>query len=123
MAGRLHGRAAKIATLLKVPHPAAVGGYDQGDAALVRLAVDEVHDPNTGQLIQEHIPSGVQCLLNDLRLAFGQQEQDLATQSPERFFSCHRHKLTLAEYAVEFDTRLEEASDRAGLAVNDVGRF
>ena len=61
VAGRLHGRAAKIATLLKVPRPAAVAGYDQGDAALVRLAVDEVHDPNTGQLIQEHIPKPPEC--------------------------------------------------------------
>ena len=121
VAGRLFGQAEKIAMNLKVPRPH--GGYDQGDAALVRLAVDEVMDPMTGQVIQHHIPSGVQTLMNQLRATFGQQDQDLATHSLEKAFSLTRGKLSLPEYAAEFDQRMEEASDRAGLAVNDVGRF
>lgn len=31
--------------------------------------------------------------------------------------------MTLAEYAMEFDVRYDEAHDRAGLQLNDVGKF
>ena len=121
VAGRLYGQASRIAMSLRVPRPH--GGYDTGDAALVRLAVDEVTDPLTGAVIQQHIPSGVQTLMNQLRATFGQQDQDLATQSLEKAFSLTRGKMSLPEYAAEFDNRMEEAADRAGLQVNDVGRF
>lgn len=47
IAGRLYGRASKLAMALKVPRPD--GTMDIGDAALVRLAVDEAHDPVTGR--------------------------------------------------------------------------
>ena len=79
----------------------------------------------SGAVLQHHIPSGVQFLVNALRQAFGQQDQDLATASLERFFSLSRqgNKLSLAEYSVEFDTRYDEAHDRAGLNLNDVGKF
>ena len=123
IAGRLYGRASKVATTLRVPRPD--GSYDVGDAALVRLSVDEVLDPVSGAVLQHHIPSGVQHLVAALRQAFGQQDQDLATASLERFFSLSRqgNKLSLAEYSVEFDTRYDEAHDRAGLNLNDVGKF
>ena len=121
IAGRLYGKAGKIALSLRVPRPD--GTHDVGDAALSRLSVDEVRDPATGAIIQEHIPSGVQFLTDALKSAFGQMDQDLATQSLERFFNLHRGKMSLAEYSVEFETRLEEASDRAGLQLNNVGRF
>ena len=121
LAGRLYGKAGKIALALKVPRPD--GTYDTGDAALSRLAVDEVRDPTTGALLQEHIPSGVQFLTDALKNAFGQMDQDLATQALERFFNCTRGKMSLAEYSVEFGARLDEASDRAGLSLNNVGRF
>ena len=107
IAGRLYGRASTIAMGLRVPRPD--GQIDVGDAALVRLAVDEVRDPATNQVIQQHIPSGVQFLVNSLRAAFGQQDQDLATNSLDRFFTLTRSKLSLAEYAVEFDSRYDEA--------------
>eukprot|EP00435_Cladocopium_sp_Y103_P000209 s1993_g1.t1 len=121
VAGRLYGRAAKVAMALRVRRPD--GAYDVGDAALVRLAVDEVVDPTTGQVIQAHIPSGVQHLVQALRNVFGQQDHDMATQALERFFSLTRGKMSLAEYAVEFDTRLDEAHDRAGLGMNEVAKF
>lgn len=123
IAGRLYGRAAKVAMGLRVPRPD--GGVDVGDSALVRLSVDEVRDPTTGAIIQNHIPSGVQCLANALRQVFGQQDQDLATSALEKFFSLTRAgaKLSLAEYAVEFDVRYDEAQDRAGLHLNEVGKF
>ena len=123
IAGRLYGRAHRVAVSLRVPRPD--GTYDIGDAALVRLPVDEVRDPATNELLQEHIPSGVQYLVNALRAAFGQMDQDLATSSLEAFFGLTRHgnKLSLSEYSVEFDSRYDEASDRAGLQLNDVGKF
>ena len=31
--------------------------------------------------------------------------------------------MSLAEYAVEFDSRMDEAHDRAGLVMNDVAKF
>lgn len=107
IAGRLYGRASKVATTLRVPRPDRT--YDVGDAALVRLSVDEVLDPMSGAVLQHHIPSGVQFLVNALRQAFGQQDQDLATASLERFFGLSRqgNKLSLAEYSVEFDTRYD----------------
>ena len=79
IAGRLYGRAHRVAMSLRVPRPD--GTWDTGDAALVRLEVDEVRDPTTNQLIQAHVPSGVQHLTAALRMAFGQQDQDLATGS------------------------------------------
>ena len=65
--------------------------------------------------LMAHIPTRIQCLLHALKEAFGQGDQDLATQSLDHFFSCHRGKQTLAEYSVEFDAMLDEAADRAGL--------
>ena len=58
-----------------------------------------------------------------MRAAFGQQDQDLATQSLDKFFGLVRGKMTLPEYSVEFETRLDEATDRAGLQLNDVAKF
>ena len=114
VAGRLHGRAGRIALQLRVPRPD--GAYDQGDAALVRLAVDEVRDPiNPNQILQAHVPPGVQCLCNALRDAFGQSDQDMASSSLD--------KMSFQEYAVEWDMRLEEAADRAGLQINEVAKF
>ena len=121
VAGRLYGRASTIAMSLRVPRPD--GTFDVGDAALVRLAVDEVRDPATNAIIQNHIPSGVQFLANALRTAFGQQDQDLATQALDKFFGLARGKLSLSEYSVEFDSRYDDAHDRAGLQLNDVGKF
>ena len=121
VAGRLYGRASTVAMNLKVPRPD--GLIDTGDQALIRLSVDEVRDPTTGAIIQHHIPSGIQFLINALRAAFGQADQDLATVALDRFFGLHRGKLTLQEYAVEFDTRLDEAQDRAGLQLNDVAKY
>ena len=43
LAGRLQGRAQKIALGLRLVRPD--GQYDVGDSALVRLTVDEVRDP------------------------------------------------------------------------------
>ena len=107
---------------LRVPRPH--GGWDVGDAALIRLAVEEVRDPNDPNVVlQAYIPSGVQYLMNTLRQAFGMLDQDLAAQSLDRFFGFHRGKLSRNEYAVEFDTRLDEATDRAGLQLNEVGKF
>ena len=119
IAGRLYGRAHRVAMPLRVPRPD--GTFDLGDAALVRLEVDEVRDPGSGILLQAHIPSGVQFLTSALRA--GQQDQDLATQSLERFFSLQRGRLSLQEYSVEYDARFDEASDRAGLQMNEVARF
>lgn len=122
LAGRLYGRASKLALNLRVPRPH--GGWDVGDAALIRLAVEEVRDPNDPNVVlQAYIPSGVQYLMNSLRQAFGMLDQDLAAQSLDRFFGFHRGKLSLNEYAVEFDSRLDEAADRAGLQLNEVGKF
>ena len=122
VAGRLYGRASTIAMSLRVPRPD--GTFDVGDAALVvRLAVDEVRDPATNVIIQNHIPSGVQFLANALRTTFGQQDQDLATQALDKFFGLARGKLSLSEYSVEFDSRYDDAHDRAGLQLNDVGKF
>ena len=45
---------------LRVPRP-----RDVGDAALIRLAVEEVRDPNDQNVVlQAYIPSGVQYLMN-----------------------------------------------------------
>ena len=66
LAGRLVGRAQKIALSLRLPDPH--GNIDVGDAALVRLSVDEVRDPlNPYIILQQAIPSGVQALMNALK--------------------------------------------------------
>ena len=104
VAGRLVGRAQKLAVNLRLQRPD--GGVDVGDQALVRLSVDEVRDPNDPSIIlQHHIPSGVQALCNALRDAFGQSDQDMVSRSLESFFEFRRGKLSLQEYAVEWDLR------------------
>eukprot|EP00435_Cladocopium_sp_Y103_P008328 s555_g2.t1 len=122
VAGRLIGRAQKLAINLRLIRPD--GGYDVGDQALVRLTVDEVRDPTDPNIIlQHHIPSGVQALCNALRDAFGQSDQDLVSKSLEAFFEFRRGKLSLQEYAVEWDMRYDEAEMRSGLHLNDVAKF
>lgn len=122
VSGRLTGRAQKLAINLRLPRPN--GGFDIGDEALVRLSVDEVRDPNDPTVIlQHHIPSGVQALCNALRDAFGQSDQDMVSRSLEAFFEFKRGKLSLQEYAVEWDLRYDEAETRSNLQLNDVAKF
>ncbi|CAJ1334047.1 unnamed protein product, partial [Effrenium voratum] len=92
VAGRLGGRAQKIALSLRLPRPD--GQTDVGDAALVRLSVDEVRDPaNPMVVLQNHVPSDIQALATALREAFGQSDQELTTQALEQFFELRRGKL------------------------------
>jgi len=88
LAGRLRGRAQAIAMNLRLPTPH--GGMDIGDTALIRLPVDRVEGPTTGEVIQHPIPSGAQALLSALRAAFGEAEQLLATKALETFFEFRR---------------------------------
>ena len=120
VAGRLRGRAQQIAMNLRLPDP--TGHVDVGDAALVRLSVDEVRDPTTGQVVQQMIPSGVQALLNELRSAFGEAEQLQATKALETFFEFRRGRLSLQEWSVQWQINLEEAITHAGLEINPVAR-
>ena len=120
VAGRLRGRAQQIAMNLRLPDP--TGHVDVGDAALVRLSVEEVRDPTTGQVVQQMIPSGVQALLNELRSAFGEAEQLQATKSLETFFEFRRGRLSLQEWSVQWQINLEEAITHAGLEINQVAR-
>ena len=122
VAGRLVGRAQKLALQLRLPRPD--GQVDVGSDALVRLSVEEVRDPsNPSVILQQSIISGIQALCNKLRETFGNTEQELASRSLEAFFEIRRGKMTLQEYAVEFDSRLEEANDKAGLEMNAVALF
>ena len=120
VAGRLRGRAQQIAMNLRLPDP--TGHVDVGDAALVRLSVDEVRDPTTGQVVQQMIPSGVQALLNELRSAFGEAEQLQATKALETFFEFRRGRLSLQEWSVQWQINLEETIAHAGLEINQVAR-
>ena len=120
IAGRLQGRAQSIALNLRLPDPH--GGIDVGDAALVRLSVDQVHDPNTGQVIQQAIPSGVQKLLMELRAAFGEADQLQATKALETFFELRRGRSSIQEWAVDWQMKLDEAIEHAGLDLNNVAK-
>lgn len=95
LADRLRGRAQAIAMNLRLPTPH--GGMDIGDAALIRLPVDRVEGPTTGEVIQHPIASGAQALLSALRAAFGEAEQLLATKALETFFEFRRGRLTLPD--------------------------
>ena len=120
VAGRLRGRAQTIALNLRLPDP--LGNIDVGDAALVRLSVDEVRDPGSGQILQAAIPSGVQALLNALRQAFGDAEQLQATKALEQFFELRRGRTTLQEWSVDWQLNYEEAVTHAGLEINNVAK-
>ena len=122
IAGRLQGRAQRIALELKLVRPD--GTYDIGDAALVRLSVDEVIDPVDGvTIIQRHIPSGVQALCNALRDAFGDTDEAQTTKALEVFFEHKRpHGQELQEIAAEWDLRYEDAKLKAGLDMNTVAK-
>ena len=122
VAGRLTGKAQKLALSLRLPRPD--GQVDIGSDALVRLPVDEVRDPANPQVIlQHHIVSGIQALCDKLRETFGHTDQEMASRSLESLFELRRGKLSLQEYAVEFDARMEEAHERAGLEMNEVAHF
>ena len=122
IAGRLQGGAQRLALELKLIRPD--GGYDIGDAALVRLSVDEVLDPNDGiTVIQHHIPSGVQALCNALRDTYGDNDEQQTTRALENFFEFRRpHSQSLQEYAADWELRLDEAKLRAGLDLNNVAK-
>ncbi|CAE7657733.1 mzt1 [Symbiodinium sp. KB8] len=123
--GRLQGKAQRQGMNLRLIKPD--GTYDVGSAALVRLSVDEVRDPNDPRVIlQNSIPSGVQALCNSLKEAFGLSDQEVVNRSIEDFFEFRRgsgNKLSFQEYSVEWDFRLEEAQTKAGLELNDVAKF
>ena len=122
VAGRLQGKAQRLGMQLRLPRPD--GSVDVGSDALVRLSVEEVRDPmDPNVVIQQAIPSGVQALCNALRDAFGLSDQELVSKAIEDFFEFKRGKLSLAEYSIEWDARLEEATTRAGLELNDVGKY
>ena len=122
VAAWLQCKAQKLALQLRLPRPD--GAVDTGSDALVRLPVDEVRDPQNPQvIIQHHIPSGIQALCDKLRETFGQNDLEMASRSLESFFELRRGRLSLQEYAVEFDLRMEEAHDRAGLEMNEVALF
>ncbi|CAK9111649.1 1-alkyl-2-acetylglycerophosphocholine esterase [Durusdinium trenchii] len=121
VAGRLQGRAQKIALSLRLIRPD--GNYDIGDSALVRLSVDEVRDPmDPNVILQHHIPSGISALATALRAAFGQSDQEMTTTALEAFFELRRGKMSLQDYAAEWELRLEEAQVRAGLELNNVAK-
>ena len=116
----LRGRAQQIAMNLRLADP--TGHVDVGDAAFVKLSVEEVRDPMSGQVIQQMIPSGVQSLLNELRSAFGEAEQLQATKALETFFEFRRGRLSLQAWSVQWQKNLEEAITHAGLEINPVAR-
>ncbi|CAE7721255.1 unnamed protein product [Symbiodinium sp. CCMP2592] len=122
VAGRLQGKAQRLGLTLRLPRPD--GTVDVGGVALSRLAVDEVRDPaNPNVILQAHIPSGIQALCNALKDAFGISDQEMVSKSLEEFFEFRRGKLSFQEYAIEWDYKLEEATTRAGLVVNEVAKF
>eukprot|EP00439_Symbiodinium_sp_Y106_P034604 s9054_g4.t1 len=91
-----------------------------GSDALVRLPVDEVRDPSDPNIVvQRAIPSGVQALCKALPDAFGLSDHEMVSRSIEDFFEFRRGKMTFQEYSTEWDRRLEEATTRAGLDLND----
>ena len=121
VAGRLQGQAQKLAMNLRLIRPD--GNFDVGDNALVRLSVDQVIDPMDGVTILQHaIPSGVQALAHQLREAFGMSDQEHTTSALNAFFEFRRGKLSLQEYASEWDLRYDEAQTRAGLDINPVAK-
>ena len=122
VAGRLQGKAQRLALQLRLPRPD--GGVDVGSDALVRLSVDEVRDPtNPNIILQNSIPSGIQSLCNSLRDAFGFSDQELVSKSIEDFMEFRRGRMAFSEFSIEFDMRLEEATTRAGFEINDVAKF
>ena len=122
VAGRLQGKAQRLGMQLRLVRPD--GQYDVGSDALQRLSVEEVRDPNNPAVIIQHaIPSGVQALCNSLKDAFGMSDQEIVSRSIEDFFEFKRGKLSFQEYAIEWDIRLEEATTKAGLELNDVAKF
>ena len=122
VAGRLQGKAQRLALQLRLPRPD--GGVDVGSDALVRLSVEEVRDPvNPAIILQNAIPSGIQSLCNSLRDAFGFSDQELVSKSIEDFMEFRRGRMAFSEFSIEFDMRLEEATTRAGFEINDVAKF
>ena len=122
VAGRLQGKAQRLGMQLRLVRPD--GTYDVGSDALVRLSVEEVRDPSSPAVVLQHaIPSGVQAWCNSLKEAFGMSDQEIVSRSIEDFFEFRRGKLSFQEYAREWDIRLEEATNKAGLELNDVAKF
>ena len=122
VAGRLQGKAQRLGMQLRLIRPD--GQYDVGSDALQRLSTDEVRDPSNPSVILQHaIPSGVQALCNSLKDAFGMSDQEVVSRSIEEFFEFKRGRLSFQEYAIEWDIRLEEATTKAGLELNDVAKF
>ncbi|CAE7923898.1 Smok2b, partial [Symbiodinium necroappetens] len=122
VAGRLQGKAQRLGLTLRLPRPD--GTMDVGGEALARLTVEEVRDPaDPTVIIQQYVPSGVQALCNALKDAFGVSDQELVSRSIEDFFEYRRGKTSFQEYAIEWDCKLEEATTRAGLQINEVAKF
>ncbi len=61
-------------------------------------------------------------MLEELRGEFVLHEHDDATLKIDDFFDFHRGKLPLTQALRELDAKYDDAEEKAGLAVNAVGR-
>lgn len=115
IAGRLHGRASKVAVSLRAPRPDGRYGVGVGCAWAWYWA---------------------RCQVRRSHSYFGQRGQDLACNQctralllPATHFiqswagqRASSNRVTLAAYAVDTEARSDEASGRAGVNLNDIGR-
>ena len=69
----------------------------------------------------DKINSGVHQLLAQMDVAYAVHDQDATTMSLDVFFDQHCGNLPLQLFLTQFDLKYQDANQRAGLAINDVG--
>ena len=121
IAGRLRKGAQTLALKLRMPKAHGQPGFDIGDEALVRVRIPAGMDPITGAATAEE-PGGTQTLMAQLQERYGMDTQDTTTATLETFFDLRRSNLPLQEYLNEFQLRYDDAEDKAGLQINDIGK-
>ena len=123
MAGRLRGAAFQLAMKMKMDRLDLAAGNRremEGDELLARPSHPEWQDANGVQHQAE--PAGASLLMDLLVREFEVQDQDMSIVALSSFFSLNRGHLPMNDFLTMFRLCFEEAQDRGGLQLNNVGK-
>ena len=119
IAARLGGLAFDRAMSLRINR---AGTIHVGEDAIAQPREAEITDPTTGVVIQEAQESGASILIAALRAEFEIHTQDQQTTALDAFFDLRRDQNSLSFYCTEYRMLLEEATEKAGLDINNVAK-
>ena len=123
MAGRLRGAAFQLAMKMKRDRLDLSSGTRrdmEGDELLAQPSHPEWRDASG--ILQPAEPAGASLLMNLLVQEFEVQDQDMSIVALSAFFELQRGHLPMSDFLTMFRLCFDEAQERGGLQLNNVGK-